>query len=107
MYPAHLRALDPAASTCLVEFDGYGNTEEQALADLLPPRPGAWGSPDTPGGEGPPSSWEPPPSMRRRKGKRVPCFPQPPEVSARHPPGLGVPRAPLYLPKGAAGAAGR
>uniref|UniRef100_A0A8B9MWE0 Tudor domain-containing protein n=1 Tax=Accipiter nisus TaxID=211598 RepID=A0A8B9MWE0_9AVES len=79
LYPAHLRALDPAAGTCLVEFDGYGNTEEQALADLLPPRPGAWGSPDTPGGEGPPSSWEPPPSMRRRKGKRVPCFPQPPE----------------------------
>ncbi|XP_069646641.1 survival motor neuron protein 1-like isoform X3 [Haliaeetus albicilla] len=80
LYPAHLRALDPAAGTCLVEFDGYGNTEEQALADLLSPRPGAWGSPDTPGGEGPPSSWEPPPSMRRRKGKRVPCSPQPPEV---------------------------
>ncbi|XP_049664013.1 collagen alpha-1(III) chain-like [Accipiter gentilis] len=99
LYPAHLRALDPAAGTCLVEFDGYGNTEEQALADLLPPRPGAWGSPDTPGGEGPPSSWEPPPSMRRRKGKRVPCFPQPPEV-------LLVGDAPTVAPSPAAHPAG-
>ncbi|XP_042650638.1 survival motor neuron protein 1-like [Tyto alba] len=81
LYPAHLRALDPATGTCLVEFDGYGNTEERALADLLPPRPGAWGGSDTPGGEGPPSSWEPRPgARRRRKGERVPYSPQPPEV---------------------------
>ncbi|KAM6189615.1 uncharacterized protein WM294_014769 [Sarcoramphus papa] len=87
LYPARLRALDPAAGTCLVEFDGYGNTEERALADLLPPRPGAWGASDTPGGEGPPSSWELPPGARRRKGERAPCSPRPPEV---------MPPAPLH-----------
>ncbi|XP_075031168.1 survival motor neuron protein 1-like isoform X1 [Calonectris borealis] len=89
LYPARLRALDPAAGTCLVEFDGYGNTEERALADLLPPHPGTWGASDTPRGEGPraeprrpstPSSWELPPGARRRKGERTPCSPQPPEV---------------------------
>ncbi|KAM9254653.1 survival motor neuron protein-like [Cariama cristata] len=80
LYPARLRALDPATGTCLVEFDGYGNTEERALADLLPPCPGAWEASDTPGGQGPPSSWGLPPGARRRKGERAPCSPQPPEV---------------------------
>ncbi|KAM6310524.1 uncharacterized protein O3Q21_011269 [Podargus strigoides] len=83
LYPARLRALDPSAGTGLVEFDGYGNTEERALADLLPPRPGAWGAAGTRRGEGPPhpstpSPWELPP--RRRKGERAPCSPQPPEA---------------------------
>ncbi|KAM6113515.1 LOW QUALITY PROTEIN: survival motor neuron protein 1-like [Phoenicopterus ruber ruber] len=88
LYPARLRALDPAAGTCLVEFEGYGNTEERALADLLPPRPGAWGASDTPGGEGPraeprrpsTSSWDLPPGARRRKGEQGACSPRPPEV---------------------------
>ncbi|KAM9265465.1 LOW QUALITY PROTEIN: survival motor neuron protein 1-like [Morus bassanus] len=88
LYPARLRALDPVAGTCLVEFDGYGNTEERALAELLPPRPGAWVS-DTPRGEGPraeprrpstPSSWEPP-GVRRKKGEWAPCSPQYPKVT--------------------------
>ncbi|KAM6396006.1 uncharacterized protein O9250_012505 [Rhynochetos jubatus] len=81
LYPARLRAL--AASTCLVEFEGYGNTQEQALADLLPPHPGAWGASDTPGGQGPPSSREPPAGARRRrrrKGERASCSPRRPEV---------------------------
>ncbi|XP_069733945.1 survival motor neuron protein 1-like [Phaenicophaeus curvirostris] len=87
LYPAHLRALDRGTGTCLVEFDGYGNTEEQALADLLPPRPGAWGASGTPRGEGAPQAWEPPPgARRRRKGERAPCSPRPLEV---------VPPAPL------------
>ncbi|XP_072701754.1 uncharacterized protein [Ciconia boyciana] len=89
LYPARLRALNPDAGTCLVEFDGYGNTEERALADLLPPCPGAWGASDTPGAEGPraeprrrstPSSCEMPPGTRRRKGERAPCSLQPPEA---------------------------
>ncbi|XP_065508805.1 survival motor neuron protein 1-like isoform X2 [Caloenas nicobarica] len=85
LYPAHLRALDPVSGTCLVEFDGYGNTEERALAHLLPPCPGAWGETDAPQGGGPrrpstPSSWEPPPGARRRKGKQAPRSPRPPEV---------------------------
>ncbi|XP_068276860.1 survival motor neuron protein 1-like [Nyctibius grandis] len=89
LYPARLRALDPATGTCLVQFDGYGDTEERALADLLPPRAGAWGASDTAGGEGPhaeprrpgtPSSWELPPGTRRRKGERAPCSRRPPEV---------------------------
>ncbi|KAM7081599.1 LOW QUALITY PROTEIN: uncharacterized protein J5F26_015161 [Ciconia maguari] len=89
LYPARLRALNPDAGTCLVEFDGYGNTEERALADLLPPCPGAWGASDTPGAEGPrteprrrstPSSCEMPPGTRRRKGERAPCSLRPPEA---------------------------
>ncbi|XP_075632494.1 survival motor neuron protein 1-like [Balearica regulorum gibbericeps] len=89
LYPARLRALDPATGTCLVEFDGYGNTEERVLADLLPPGPGPWGGSNTPGGEGPhaeshqlstPSSWELPPGVRRRKGKQGSCSPWSPEV---------------------------
>ncbi|XP_056194212.1 survival motor neuron protein-like isoform X1 [Falco biarmicus] len=79
LYPAHLWALDRAAGTCLVEFDGYGNTEERALADLLPPRPGAWRARDAPRGQNTPSAWEPPPRTTRRKGERVPCSPRPPE----------------------------
>lgn len=107
LYPARLRALDPAAGTCLVEFDGYGNTEERALADLLPPCPGAWGTSDTPGGEGPhteprqpstPSSWELPAGARRRKGERSPRSAQPPEVSACHPPGFGAPHTQPHFP---------
>ncbi|XP_063214026.1 collagen, type I, alpha 1b-like isoform X1 [Chroicocephalus ridibundus] len=80
LYPARLRALDPGTGTCLVQFDGYGDTEERALADLLPPDPATWGASDTLGGEGPPSSWEPPPGARRRKGEQPPSSPQPPEV---------------------------
>ncbi|XP_053906225.1 survival motor neuron protein 1-like [Cuculus canorus] len=76
LYPAHLRALDPNAGTCLVEFDGYGNTEEQVLADLLPPRPGSWGVKGTLRGEGGPLAWEPLPGVRR-KGQQAPCSPQP------------------------------
>ncbi|XP_074421646.1 uncharacterized protein LOC141734167 isoform X2 [Larus michahellis] len=79
LYPARLRALDPGTGTCLVQFDGYGDTEERALADLLPPDPATWGASDTLGGEGPPSSWEPPPGARRRKGEQPPSSPQPPE----------------------------
>lgn len=95
IYPARLRVLHPDTGTCLVEFDGYGNTEERALADLLPPHPAAWGASDTPGGEDPPSSAEPPPgSRRRRKGKQPPCSPRPPKVSAYHPPAFGAPHAP-------------
>ncbi|KAM6331908.1 uncharacterized protein FN964_014613 [Alca torda] len=80
LYPARLRALDPGTGTCLVQFDGYGDTEERALADLLPPHPTTWGASDTLGSEGSPSSWEPPSGARRRKGERPPSSPQPPEV---------------------------
>ncbi|XP_074664978.1 uncharacterized protein LOC141916425 [Strix aluco] len=82
-YPARLRALDPAAGTCVVEFDGYGNTEERALGDLLPPHPGTCGGSDPPAGETPPSSWELPPGARRRrrrKGEQASGSPRPPEV---------------------------
>ncbi|KAM9215559.1 uncharacterized protein RG961_011950 [Leptosomus discolor] len=92
LYPARLRALDLAAGTCLVEFDGYGTTEERALADLLPPRPATWGARDPPRDEGPPSSWELPPGVRRkRKGEQAPCSPQPPEGMP-----LLCPPAPLH-----------
>ncbi|XP_065714120.2 uncharacterized protein [Patagioenas fasciata] len=85
LYPAHLRALDPVSGTCLVEFDGYGNTEERALAHLLPPCPGAWRDSDTLQRGGPhrpstPSSRDPPPGTRRRKGERTPRSPRPPEA---------------------------
>lgn len=98
LYPAHLRALDPVSGTCLVEFDGYGNTEERALAHLLPPCPGAWRDSDTPQGGGPrrpstPLSREPSPGVRRRKSERTPRSPPPPEVSTCHPPSFGGPHA--------------
>ncbi|KAM6235892.1 survival motor neuron protein-like isoform 1-T2 [Porphyrio hochstetteri] len=93
LYPARVRALDPAAGTCVVEFDGYGNTEERALTDLLPPHPGPWPGSDIPGDEGPhaeshrpstPPSCELPPGVRRRgrrKGEQqVPCSTQSPEA---------------------------
>ncbi|XP_067168915.1 survival motor neuron protein 1-like isoform X2 [Apteryx mantelli] len=95
LYPATVRALDVAAGTCLVEFDGYGNEEEQALADLLPPcaaaaaatgNPGARGVEEGPRGEPrrprAPPSWELPPGRRRKssKGERAPCSPWPPEL---------------------------
>ncbi|XP_062452330.1 survival motor neuron protein 1-like isoform X2 [Rhea pennata] len=93
LYPATVRALDAAAGTCLVEFDGYGNKEEQALADLLPPcatptaaDPGPQGVEEGPRGEPrrpkPAPSWELPPGRRRKssKGERAPCSPQAPEL---------------------------
>lgn len=55
-YPARVVALSPAEGTCMVEYEHYGNREEQSLRDLLPPdqtpnssprpgrtvRPGGW-----------------------------------------------------------------
>ncbi|XP_068775717.1 survival motor neuron protein 1-like [Struthio camelus] len=92
LYPATVRALDTAAGTCLVEFVGYGNKEEVALADLLPPcipvagHLGAQWAEEGPYGESrrprPPPSWELPPGRRRKssKGKQAPCSPWPPEL---------------------------
>ncbi|XP_064353574.1 survival motor neuron protein 1-like isoform X2 [Dromaius novaehollandiae] len=87
LYPATVRALDAAAGTCLVEFDGYGNKEQQALADLLPPcaasdpgeEEGPRGEPRRPR---PPPPWELPPGRRRKSstGERAPCSPQPQPV---------------------------
>ncbi|XP_019369125.1 PREDICTED: survival motor neuron protein 1-like isoform X1 [Gavialis gangeticus] len=45
LYPATVRSVDAAAGTCLVEFDGYGNREEQTLEDLLPPESSPHGNP--------------------------------------------------------------
>lgn len=45
LYPATVRSVDAAAGTCLVEFDGYGNQEEQALEDLLPAESSLHGHP--------------------------------------------------------------
>ncbi|XP_019393855.1 PREDICTED: survival motor neuron protein 1-like isoform X2 [Crocodylus porosus] len=45
LYPATVRLVDAAAGTCLVEFDGYGNREEQTLEDLLPPESSPRGDP--------------------------------------------------------------
>ncbi|XP_010217797.1 PREDICTED: microtubule-associated protein 1S [Tinamus guttatus] len=87
LYPATVRALDTAAGTCLLRFDGYGNEEEQALADLLPPTHlGAQGVEDGPCGEPrrprPVPAWELPPGRRRKssKGERVPRSSQDPHL---------------------------
>ncbi|KAM6041329.1 LOW QUALITY PROTEIN: survival motor neuron protein 1-like [Chlamydotis macqueenii] len=79
LYPAWLQALDPATRTCLVQFDGYGNTEERALANLLLPCPTAWGATNL-RGKGLPSSRELPPGPKRRKGEQAPCSSWSPEV---------------------------
>lgn len=37
VYEAVIISIDPSSNTCVIKFDGYGNTEEQSLDDLLPP----------------------------------------------------------------------
>lgn len=37
IYDAVIISMDASSNTCVVEFCGYGNTEEQDLNDLLPP----------------------------------------------------------------------
>ncbi|XP_075758853.1 uncharacterized protein LOC112547413 isoform X1 [Pelodiscus sinensis] len=76
LYPATVRLVDAAAGTCLVEFDGYGNKEEQALEELLPPcgavegNLGSWqAEEDAPEGRRPSSPREPPHRCRRQSTK--------------------------------------
>ncbi|XP_055660842.1 survival motor neuron protein-like isoform X2 [Falco peregrinus] len=114
LYPAHLRALDRAAGTCLVEFDGYGNTEERALADLLPPRPGAWRARDAPRGQNTPSAWEPPPTHHEEEGRAGALLPPAPRGGrggggcfGRHADGLVHERVPHRLLCGPPGRADR
>lgn len=37
IYDAVILTIDEESNTCIVKYDGYGNKEEQYLADLLPP----------------------------------------------------------------------
>uniref|UniRef100_A0A8C8SKW7 Tudor domain-containing protein n=1 Tax=Pelusios castaneus TaxID=367368 RepID=A0A8C8SKW7_9SAUR len=82
LYPATVRLVDAAAGTCLVEFDGYGNKEQQALEELLPPGGAAnWaaevGAPTVPRGRSPGCPPGPPHSRQRQstKGKGAHRFP--------------------------------
>uniref|UniRef100_A0A8C3S2Y4 Tudor domain-containing protein n=1 Tax=Chelydra serpentina TaxID=8475 RepID=A0A8C3S2Y4_CHESE len=87
LYPATVRSVDAAAGTCLVEFVGYGNKEQQALEELLPPCGavdgdlGSWraeaDAPGVPRGRSPSFPREPPHSWRRQstKGEWAHYFP--------------------------------
>lgn len=37
VYPATIASINLKRGTCVVTYTGYGNKEEQNLADLLPP----------------------------------------------------------------------
>ncbi|XP_067415912.1 survival motor neuron protein 1-like isoform X2 [Emydura macquarii macquarii] len=103
LYPATVRSVDAAAGTCLVEFDGYGNKEQQALEELLPPGgavdgdPGSWRAeeeaPGVPRGRSPGSPREPPHSRGRQstKGERAHHVPPPPKAVPLPPPPLRGP----------------
>ncbi|XP_059575553.1 survival motor neuron protein 1 isoform X4 [Alligator mississippiensis] len=75
LYPATVRSVDAAAGTCLVEFDGYGNQEEQALEDLLPAESSLHGHPASEVEEdahGVPRRPSPLPSWQLPHGRRRP-----------------------------------
>uniref|UniRef100_A0A8C3S2F0 Tudor domain-containing protein n=1 Tax=Chelydra serpentina TaxID=8475 RepID=A0A8C3S2F0_CHESE len=98
LYPATVRSVDAAAGTCLVEFVGYGNKEQQALEELLPPCGavdgdlGSWraeaDAPGVPRGRSPSFPREPPHSWRRQstKGEWAHYFPPLPKVVPPPPP---------------------
>ncbi|CAM2109183.1 uncharacterized protein LOC125627121 isoform X1 [Caretta caretta] len=91
LYPATVRSVDAAAGTCLVEFVGYGNKEQQVLEELLSPCGavdgdlGSWraeaDAPGVPRGCSPSFPREPPHSWRRpsTKGEWAHYFPPPPK----------------------------
>nr|XP_032650065.1 survival motor neuron protein-like isoform X3 [Chelonoidis abingdonii] len=91
LYPAIVRLVDAVAGTCLVEFVGYGNKEQQALEELLPPCGAVDGdlrswraevdAPGVPRGRSPSFPQEPPRSWRRQntKGEWTHYFPPPPK----------------------------
>ncbi|XP_074834428.1 uncharacterized protein LOC142002315 isoform X2 [Carettochelys insculpta] len=89
LYPATVRRVDAAAGRCLVEFDGYGNKEEQALEELLPPSGdlegglGSWrAEEEPPRGRHPGPPHAPPHSWKKQSLKEewARCFPPPPKL---------------------------
>nr|XP_048686895.1 survival of motor neuron protein-like isoform X3 [Caretta caretta] len=80
LYPATVRSVDAAAGTCLVEFVGYGNKEQQVLEELLSP----CGAVDGDLGSWRSGSWWPGPLLpfgpRPRRSACPPVIPPPPPL---------------------------